>query len=559
MIKPTCLALGASLLANPTLHAQSPVQTYNRPNIVLFMVDDMGWQDTSLPFWRHPDGTPRETFLNKRYKTPNMEKLASRGVMFTNAYAQAICSPTRVSLMTGMNSARHRVTTWTLETDKSTDNHHPFLNPPKNWNINGLQPAGTPASGQTTETITEKAISYSMQKPYLEAHTLPQLLKESGYTTIHCGKAHFGSAKTPGANPKNLGFDYNIAGTECGGLADYRGKMKYGGNSRWAVQGLDENNYYEEDVFVTEALTREALKRVDLVRKNPKTANNPFYLYMAHYAIHVPIDQRAYDKRFSPNYKNPKDGRGWTPNEANYAALIEGMDKSLGDIMNYLDENNLTQNTVILFMSDNGGLAQHARIGDIDSNYPLNSGKGSGMEGGIREPMLASWPGVTKPGTISTQQVIIEDFFPTILQIARAPKFKTDQTIDGRSFIPALQGKTVRNNRPLLFHCPNNWINCANAPLQYHPYTALVLGDWKLFYRHGKLSFELYNLADDIGEKHNLAEKDPQRVMKMAKLMTRLLKERKAQMPTFKANNPHSLPAGTPVPMPSEQLVSVNK
>lgn len=553
MIKPTCLALGASLLANPTLHAQSPGQTYNRPNIVLFMVDDMGWQDTSLPFWRHPDGTPRETFLNKRYKTPNMEKLASRGVMFTNAYAQAICSPTRVSLMTGMNSARHRVTNWTLERDGSNDNHHPFLTPP-DWNLNGLQPAGTPAEGKTLAPLTNREISYKMNKPYIAAHTMPQLLQNAGYTTIHCGKAHFGSAKTPGANPQLLGFDYNIAGTEIGGIGDYRGHKKYGGNHRFSIQGLNENNYYEEDVFATEALTREALKRVDLVRKDPKTANNPFYLYMAHYAIHVPIDQRAYDKRFSPNYKNPQDGRGWTPNEANYAALIEGMDKSLGDIMNYLDENNLTQNTVILFMSDNGGLAQHARIGDIDSNYPLNSGKGSGMEGGIREPMLASWPGITKPGTISTQQVIIEDFFPTILQIARAPKFKTDQTIDGRSFMPALQGKTARNNRPLLFHCPNNWINCNHAPIQYHPYTAMVLDQWKLIYRHGTFDFELYNLNDDISEKKNLASGQPDRVKKLAKLMTRLLKERNAQMPTFKANNPHGFQAGQAVPYPNEVL-----
>lgn len=130
-----------------------------------------------------------------------------------------------------------------------------------------------------------------MDKPFTPVLALPALLKKQGYTTIHCGKAHFGTKNTPGANPKLFGFDYNIAGTEIGGPADYRGSQKYG-TGNFHVQGLDENNYYENDTFLTEALTQEALKRLDAIRQDPREANKPFYLYMAHYAIHAPSTAR---------------------------------------------------------------------------------------------------------------------------------------------------------------------------------------------------------------------------------------------------------------------------
>lgn len=174
-----------------------------------------------------------------------------------------------------------------------------------------------------------------MEKPFTQVLGLPALLKKQGYTTIHCGKAHFGSKNTPGANPRLFGFDYNIAGTEIGGPADYRGSRKYG-TGNFHVRGLDENNYYENDTFLTEALTQEALKRLDAIRKNPREADKPFYLYMSHYAIHAPFDMRGYDKRFAEEYSNPNDGHKWSDNEKRYSALIQGMDKSLGDIREYL-------------------------------------------------------------------------------------------------------------------------------------------------------------------------------------------------------------------------------
>ncbi len=521
-----------------------------KPNIIFILVDDMGWQDTSVPMLYDRSGKPSPTFLNQRYRTPNMEKLAGQGMVFTNAYAQAVCSPSRVSLMTGMNAARHRVTNWTLHRDRSTDANHGQI-AAADWNVNGLQPEGTRSKGTTTKPITGEKYSYEMEKPFMTATTLPQLLKANGYVPIHCGKAHFGTRNTPGANPVNFGFDYNIAGTEIGGPADYRGSQQYGSGD-FKVRGLDENNYYENDVFLTEALTEEAIKRLDKIRSSPTESKKPFYLYMSHYAIHAPFDQRGYDKRFADSYQNPTDGHPWSDNEKRYAGLIEGMDKSLGDIMDYLKKNNLEKNTVILFMSDNGGLAISGRMGNQFSNYPLSFGKGSVREGGIREPMIVKWPGVTKPGSHCDTPVIIEDFFPSILQMAGARNVKTIQPVDGRSFVPLLKGAKTADNRPLLFHFPNVWGEGNGNHINYNPYSAVRIGDWKLIYWHPDQRFELFNLADDIGEKNNLVETEPARAKAMADTMTKLLKDRKALMPTYKENNRAGVPAGSPVPWPGE-------
>ncbi len=549
------LAVLTVLLAGTTALFSAPKSgpLPQKPNIIFFLVDDMGWQDTSLPFWHDREGKPVRTFLNKRYKTPHMEELARQGMMFTSAYAQPICSPSRVSLMSGMNSSRHRVTNWTLKQDQSTDAGSRFVRAPEGWNVNGLQPEGTKPSGKTTRPITGEKITYEMKKPYVTATSLPSLLKKQGYVTIHCGKAHFGTRGTPGADPKNFGFDYNIAGTEIGGPADYRGGQKYG-QGDFRVCGLDENNYYQDDTFLTEALTLEALKRLDAIRANPAEAKKPFYLYMAHYAIHVPIDQRGYDKRFADHYTNPGDGHKWNDSERNYSGLIEGMDKSLGDIMAYLKKNNLEDNTVLVFMSDNGGLAEQAnRLGNREANYPLSYGKGSGYEGGIREPMIVRWPKATRPGSRCDVPVIMEDFFPTLMEIAGAKKLRTEQTIDGKSFAsllaPGAKPSKAQLERPLLFHVPNVWTGDRQG---YQPFTAMRKGDWKLIYDHASQGFNLYNLADDISEQNNLADENPGKLKELATVMSALLKERKAQMPLYKKDNTVGAAAGSTVPLPDQ-------
>ncbi|SIR40699.1 sulfatase [Maribacter ulvicola] len=480
-----------------------------KPNIIVFLVDDMGWQDTSVPFWK------KKTPFNNRYYTPNMERLASQGMKFTQAYATPICSPTRVSLMTGMNAARHRVTNWTLHKNTSTDGKDDHLEFPE-WNVNGISPVP-----EIENTIY--------------ATSLPSLLKNEGYQTIHVGKAHFGAVGTLGEDPKNLGFDFNIAGHAAGAPESYEGLENFGNGKPnkaiWAVPGLQK--YHGKDIFLTEALTREALITLDSLDQN-----KPFFLYMSHYAVHVPIYG---DKRYLKKYLDA----GLQETEAKYASMIEGMDKSLGDILDYLDRKNIADNTIVLFMSDNGGLSAHARGGEPNThNKPLASGKGSFYEGGIREPMIVKWPNKVKPATTTDNYVIIEDFYPTILQMAGATNMNTVQHVDGKSFMPILTNTSKEKDeyRPLFWHYPNKWGGFGPG---IGTGSAVRYGDWKLIYFHKSQTLELYNIKNDIAESNNLASKNKKELHKLASILTDYLKSSKAQMPKYKAT-------GEPVPYPNE-------
>jgi len=480
------------------VNAQGP------PNIVLFLVDDMGWQDTSEPFWT------QLTELNKRYRTPNMERLAKRGMKFTNAYATPVCTPTRVSLMTGMNVTRHKVTNWTnYEKDKRSDYPDSTIMQ-QNWNWNGL--SAVPGIPHT-----------------VHATPLPAILKQAGYYTIHCGKAHYASNGTPAADPLQAGYDVNIAGHAAGHPASYLPEKKYGAaNPSHGVPGLEE--FYGTDVFLTEALTRKALAALDKTRK-------PFFLYMAHYAVHVPLEA---DKRFYQYYID----KGLEPAEAKYASLIEGMDKSLGDIMNYLDDKQLTDNTVILFMSDNGGLslAPPRSKPSHTQNLPLKAGKGSVHEGGIREPMIVSWPAVIKAGSVTEVPVIIEDFFPTLLEIAHASKVRIVQQTDGKSFLPVLKDAQAKQaDRALVWHYPHRWTPGEGPGLHY--YSAIRKGNWKLIYDQRNEKLSLYNLKEDTGEMQDVAAAQPAVAKSLAKELTKYMQARKVTMPV------HTL-SGKPVSWP---------
>jgi arylsulfatase A-like enzyme len=481
-----------------------------KPNIIIFLVDDMGWQDCSVPFWT------KITAFNKRYHTPNMERLAKEGMKFTNAYATPVCSPSRISLMTGMNAAHHTVTNWTLRKDQSVDAPDSILEPPS-WNVNGLSPV--PGISKT-----------------VYATPLPAILKNAGYYTIHCGKAHFGAMETPAADPINIGFQINIAGHAAGSPGSYLGEENYGNKKGeetppWGVPGLEA--YYGTDIFLTEVLTREALKAVDI----PVKRQQPFFLYMAHYAVHLPY---AADKRFFQKYLDME----LPQKEAEYAALVEGMDKSLGDIMNYLKENKLEKNTVIIFMSDNGGFSMSPRSGEpFTQNLPLKSGKGSVYEGGIRVPMLVKWPGVVKPATVAAQYIIIEDFFPTVLQIAGVKKYTTIQSIDGKSFMPVLKNSTYTDTaRSLVWHYPNKWISQDGPGINYK--SAIRMGNWKLIYSMKTGKKELYNLKTDIGETNDLYGLLPEKIKLLSLVLGQRLRKWKALMPVFKRKNV--------VPMPDE-------
>lgn len=490
------------ILTNSCATSDQQKETQNKPNIILFMVDDMGWQDTSVPFWTE------ETEFNRRYHTPAMEKLAEEGIMFTQAYASSVCSPTRVSLMSGMNAARHRVTNWTLRRNQSVDSEHPVLCYPQ-WSVNGIQPVDS-IENSTYATL------------------LPQLLHDNGYFTIHCGKAHFGAMTTPAADPLNCGFDVNIAGHAAGGPGSYYGTENFGNKEKgghtepWGIPGLEK--YHGDSIFLTEALTLEAIHALDSARDS----NQPFYLYMAHYAVHVPLYA---DKRFFQKYLDA----GLSDAEARYASMVEGMDKSLGDLMNYLDKNGLTENTIILFMSDNGGFSLKPREAVHASNKPLNSGKGSAYEGGIREPMIIKWPGVVQPKTKTDKMVIIEDFFPTILEMAGIDNYQTVQAVDGISFVPALKNNALQNEtRDLFWNFPNNWGPTGPG---IGATCTIRSGDWKLIYYYADQRFELFNISKDIGELNNLAEQQPAKVKELAVKLGKYLRSVEAQRPFFKASS----------------------
>ena len=484
-----------SLILHLSLFSQS------KPNIIVFLVDDMGWQDCSVNFWTH------QTPLNKLYHTPNMERLALQGMKFTNAYAAPVCTPSRSSMLSGVNSAHLGITNWTSPwKNYNTDSKDEQMSE-SDWNINGLSPVP------------------GIEKTYY-ATPFPALLKEAGYYTIHVGKAHWAPMGTPGANPYNMGFMVNVSGHAAGHPQSYYGKDNYGNisgkTSAQAVPDLEE--YFGTDTFLTEALTLEAIKALQAPIRNKQ----PFYLNMANYAVHTPI---MADKRFIKKYLDT----GMDTTEAKYASLIEGMDKSLGDIMDFLKEKKVDQNTIIIFMSDNGGLSTTPlRGGKAHSqNLPLKAGKCSVYEGGIREPMIIKWPGVVQPNSTANQYVMIEDFFPTILQMAGLKNYKLVQSVDGKSLIPILKNANYSDtSRSLIWHYPNKWIDKDGPGINY--YSAIRKGNWKMIYSMRTGKKELYNLAIDMGESNDLSENYTDKLLELSTLLSNQLRKWKAPMPRFK-------------------------
>jgi len=510
-------AVAALSIAESTPPTAAPAAgPAEKPNIVIFLVDDMGLMDTSVPF------TGKVEPLNKRFHTPNMERLATQGMVFTNAYAAPVCTPSRVSLITGMNAAHHRVTQWTHVDRDTPSDYDSATTPlrPADWNINGMSPvAGVPHT--------------------VHATPLPQLLRDAGYFTIHVGKAHFASSGTPGSSPLNLGYIVNVSGNNAGMPQDYYGENNYGNKdglwSERSVQNMTE--YYGTKTYLADAITSEAIKTLDY----PISQKKPFFLYFGQFAVHLPNQP-------NPAFVEKYIKAGLSKKEASYASMVESMDKSLGDVMDYLEARGVADNTLLIFMSDNGGNSiAKAKGGEMHhGNDPLREGKGSVYEGGIHEPMIVRWPGVVKPGTTTDAPVIIEDYFPSILEAATGKPTAENiiQTVDGRSFIPVLKDAAAGDReRSLAWNYPNKWKQTDFADIDF--LAAWRQGDWKLVYRMTSGTLELYNLKNDIGEKHDLAAKEPARVKEMAKAMSEQFRKWDAQRPTSKKT-------GQPVPWPDE-------
>ena len=442
-----------------------------RPNVVVFMVDDLGWQDLSLPLG--PEITP----FNRRYRTPNVERLAREGVAFTDAYsASPVCTPTRTAFMTGRHPARTGITYWTLRANADTSSRHPRLKQPA-WRNRGLDDGDT---------------------------TLAGILREAGYRTIHVGKAHFGAIGTPGEDPTRLGFDVNVAGHAPGGPGSFYGIHDFGamkrqgkeGPSVWDVPGLE--SMHGRDVHLTEVLADRAVEEID----RSVEMDRPFFLHFAPYAVHAPI---------MANHRHLHHYEGIHPREAAYATMIESMDVALGDVMDHLESLDLLDDTIVVFASDNGGLSAHARGGERHvHNAPLRSGKGSAYEGGIRVPLIVSGAGGVEDRRIGTPVSVI-DLFPTILDLtAVSGPSEHLEEIDGTSLVGLLGGdpdaSVPPDDRPLAWHMPHQW--GASGP-GIEPFTSIRRGDWKLLYFHDGPRIELYDLANDLSERHDLAAERP--------------------------------------------------
>ena len=474
------------------------------PNIVVFLVDDMGVMDTSVPFLTDADGKPKRYPLNDYYRTPGMEQLAARGVRFNNFYAMSVCSPTRISIMTGQNAARHHATNWI---NPRSNNRGP--NGPLDWDWEGL------AKGDVT---------------------LPGLLSGAGYRTIHVGKGHFGADGFEGAEPLNLGFDVNVAGASFGAPGSYYASQKFGAGTKRAHHAVPHlGKYHGSDIFLTEALTIEAKSRVD----SAVEAGKPFYLYFAHYAVHAPFDS---DPRFAGNYE--KSGKP-KPAQA-FATLIEGMDKSLGDMLDHLDKLGVADNTLVFFLGDNGSDAPLGHQHEVACAAPLRGKKGAHYEGGMRVPFIAAWAKADKDnphqqrlpiaaGTVQPQLGAVYDLFPTILGLTgvEAP---SNHVVDGRPLDSLLTAKADPSRDETFL------MNYPHAPHRSDYFTVYRQGDWKVIYhfypspQSEGSHYQLFNLANDPFEQTNLAEKAPARLKSMMQLLIAEMDRHGAQTPVDKAD-----------------------
>ena len=408
------------------------------------------------------------------YETPNLDALAAEGMILTNAYASASnCAPSRACMMSGQWSPRH-----------------------------GIFTVGTPERGASKN---RKLIPVANNTTLPDTvFTLAEVLKDAGYQTCVAGKWHL--SDDPTAN----GFDVNIGGTHAGHPSSYYPPYK-----NVPLQASSENEY------LTNLIMNKTLEFLG------KTRNKPFFLYYAPYAVHTPIHPL---KELLPKYENKPEWNG--QNNAEYATMVENLDTQIGRLVAELKKSGKSENTFILFTSDNGG---HYRI---TKQWPLRSGKGSYYEGGIREPMFVRWPGKVKPGTKTDVPVTNLDFYPTLLEVAGIEK-PEGKKLDGQSFLPVLTGTGTLKERPLFWHFPiyleaylKNDTTTQDPLFRTRPGSAIRMGDWKLIQYFENNDIELYNLKEDISEKNNLAESNPAKRDELLNKLETWRKEIKAPVPT---------------------------
>ena len=458
--------------------ATPPGPSVARPNVIFILADDLGWADTTL--YGH----------TKFHQTPNLDRLAKRGMTFSRAYsASPLCSPTRSAVLTGLSPARTGITT--------PNGHSP--------NVVLKATAGTKA-GPTSpafmpETVTRLATTY---------HTIPKSLKAAGYATAHFGKWHLG---TPPYSPLQHGFDVDLPHWPGPGPA---GSFV----APWKFKDFDADPGVP-DQHIEDRMAKEAVAFIE------KNKAGPFFVNYWMFSVHAPFDaKKALIEKHRARVKPADPQRSPT-----YAAMVESMDDAVGTLLDTLDRLKLSDKTIIIFASDNGGNMYNQVDGTTPtSNAPLRGGKATVFEGGVRTPLVVVWPGVTAAGTRSDALVQSEDYYPTLLAGLGLPT-APGQKFDGTSILPALKGQPLTRDAVFTYfpHAPG-------VPDWLPPAVAVHQGNWKLiriFFagENGAHRWQLYNLRADLGEKDDLATKDPARVQAMDALIEKFLADTQAVTP----------------------------
>ena len=449
------------------------------PNILYILIDDLGWKDLSC-------------YGSEFYETPNLDRLAGKGMRFTDAYAACpVCSPTRASIMSGKYPARLGLTNYIH--------------------------VGNPGQRDRARLIDAPYI------PYLDTKekSLASALQENGYSTWHVGKWHMGEKEFW---PDRHGFEVNIGGCD-------HGHPKNGYFSPWKIPNLEEG---PEGEYLTDRLTDEAIRLVE------GKDDRPFFLNLWYYTVHTPIQGKPelvakYERKaralglhkkktFEEGEIHPKSEsvnkrirRRLIQSDPEYAAMVECMDTNIGRLLQAIEAKGEADNTIVVFTSDNGGLA--TAEGSPTSNAPLNEGKGWMYEGGTREPLIIHWPGVTEDNSFCREPVTSPDFYPTVLEMAGIEAMP-DQHCDGESLVPLLKGGNSLDREAIYWHYPH-YGNQGGTPG-----SSVRAGDWKLieFFEDGRR--ELYNLREDIGETKDLSGNRPE----VTERLNGLLKNWRAEM-----------------------------
>jgi len=482
-----------------------------KPNIILILADDYGYMDAQA-YAKHVLGENMEEMF---YETPNINRLVSEGVAFDQAYANQLCSPTRASLITGKNAARLGFTTATPQRDTYYNQNlpvpegsyaHDVIDHHDNIKIemalqNGSSNTALPSGAAPDNGWDEMTI----------AEALP------GYHSAFIGKWHLGGHGAKGYTPADQGFDETPAWFDAGGSIYFNWRKRWNNRQKKFPKSPQDRNYLgdagEETGldYLTDDLTEQAVRYID---RRSKVQDKPFFLYFCHFAVHAPYQAKQEDIDYFEN----KPTKGWHGHkDARYAGMIRGLDNSVGRILNKLEETGLDENTLVVFMSDNGGIDYRITPkGEITSNYPLLGGKACVTEGGIRVPLVFRWKGRLQEGKWSNVAVDCNDIFPTLVEAAGYDvneHYEKENGIDGQSFMGLLSdtenSKKTYTRNAHYWHYPFNVIyNNPYDGLNLTPHSAIREGDYKLIFDwHGRL--KLFNIEEDISETNNLAKQMP--------------------------------------------------